>query len=313
MFCAAYLNRRPAFLKVLEQLWIEAAYNGEADLLELTGGLLAGAADDSRVSPAELRCCLGHEIGGPLPPTPENAGRLLGLLLKQEGDVRESAEALLLQMPHEYRDVVAGAIRWSSRNRNPFAEESAHPSRFGGAPPGLDHAGLLPLPLQPMFSTGLTKGFPPRLLLETIASGGGRKGGWAVKSLEWDNPEVVRTAFLETDPTELATTFLRVSSSPHSDLRRISLRLATGVGLRLLQTLIRERIIQRLLALAQDSENETRAAVASAAQSLGVADFVPVAPPSASTPNANTHGTPEPAEDPVLAELLAQMESDFLL
>src|SRR5208337_1392662 len=70
MFCAAYLIRRPTFLKVLEQLWIEAAYNREDDLLELAGGLLAGAGEDCGVSPAELRICLGHEVGGPLPQTP---------------------------------------------------------------------------------------------------------------------------------------------------------------------------------------------------------------------------------------------------
>ena len=249
MFCAAYLNKRPAFLKVLEHLWIEAAYSNDADLMKLTGGLLAGAADDCRISPAELRCCLGHEVGGPLPESPENVGLLLGLLLTQDGDVRESAEELLLQMSHEYRIVVAGAMRWNSCNRNPFEYDDdrprslseidaarargAHPSRFGAGASGLDHASMLPLALQPLFSTCSTQGFPPKVTLETMAFSGGRKGGWAGKSLEWDNPEAVRAAFLQIDSTELAVIFLRISSSPHSDLRLNAVRLAVGVGARL--------------------------------------------------------------------------------
>jgi hypothetical protein len=311
MFCAAYLVRRPAFLTVLEQVWIDAAYNSETDLLKRVGGLLAGAADDCGISPAELRCCLGHKVGGPLPESPENAGRLLGLILTQKGNVRKSAEALLLRMPREYRIVAGCALRWLPRYRNPFGEEGARPSRLGAAASVLDHAALLPLPLQPQFSTGLTKGCRPGVLLETMAFGGGRKGGWAGKCLEWDKPDVVRAAFLETDSTELAAAFLRISSSPHSDLRQIALRLAAGAGPRLLQASFWDRIIQRLTALAQDSDKETRAAVARAAQELGVADRVPVAPASAYAPNANALGTQDPDEDRDLAELLAQLGGGF--
>jgi len=310
MFCAAYLIRRPTFLKVLEQLWIEAAYNREDDLLELAGGLLAGAGEDCGVSPAELRICLGHEAGGPLPQTPENAGRLLGLALTQKGDVRESAEALLLQMPNEYRTVAGGPFRWLSRNRNPFARDGLSPIQFGGAAPGLVPS-LLPIQLQLLFATGSTRGYPPHLLLETMICGGGRKGGWAGKILEWDKPEEVQAAFNGIDSAELATAFLRISSSPHSDMRVISLRLAAGVGPRLLQPSFREKIIQRLLALTQDSDTSARAAVARAAQSLGVGEIVPIPPPSASTPNANTPRTPEPIDDPMLEELLAHLEGGF--
>ena len=313
MFCAAYLIRRPTFLKVLEQLWVEAAFNSETDLLKLTGGLLAGAADDCGASPAELRCCLGHKIGGPLPESPENAGRLIGMVLTQEGDVRESAEALLLQMTREYRIVAAAAVRWLPRNRNPFGKEGAPLRRLGVPALALDHAGLLPFPLQPLFSTGWARGCPPRVLLDTMVFGGGRKGEWAKKSLEWSDPEVVRTAFLETDSAELAAAFLRVSSSIHSDLRRNALRLATGVGARLLQTSFRDRIIQRLVDLAQDSDKETRAEVVSAAQSLGVADRVPVQPSSAfpSDENGNAPETVEPPNDPALQELLAEIDRSF--
>jgi hypothetical protein len=328
MFCAAYLNKRPAFLKVLEHLWIEAAYSNDGDLMKRTGGLLAGAAEDCRVAPAELRCCLGHEVGGPLPESPENVGRLLGLLLTQDGDVRESAEELLLQMPSEHRIVVAGALRWLPRNRNPFEYENdrprpfhdidaarasgARPSRFGAGPSALDHSIMFPIELQPLFSTCSTEGFPPRVTLETMAFGGGRKGGRAAKSLEWDNPEAVRAAFLEIDSTELASVFLRISSSPHSDLRRNAIRLAVGVGARLLQTSFRERIVQRLVALAQDSDKEIKAAVALAAQSLGIADRVPVAPPSGSTGNVSTPPAPEFADDPMLEELLAELGSPLI-
>ena len=298
---------------VLEQLWVEAAQNKETDLLKLTGGLLAGAADDCGVSPAELRCCLGHEVGGPLPESPENAGCLIGLVLNQEGDVRESAEALLLQMPHEYRILAGAAVRWLPRNRNPFGEEGAHLRRLGAPALALDHAGLLPFQLQPLFSAGTTKGCPPGVVLETMAFGGGRKGGWAGKCLPWSKPEVVRAAFIETDSAELAAAFLRISSSPHCGLRRLAPRLAAGVGARLLQTSFRERIIQRLADLAQDSDKETRAAVASAVQSLGIADQVPMPPASAFPPDGNgdAEETSESPNDQALDELLAEMDRGF--
>ena len=144
-----------------------------------------------------------------------------------------------------------------------------------------------------------------------MAFGGGRKGGRAGKCLEWDKPAVVRAAFLETDSTELAAAFLRISSSPHSDLRQIAVRLAAGVGPRLLQASFRDRIIQRLTALAQDSDKENRAAAARAAQSVGVADRVPVAPASAYAPDANPPETQDPDVDQDLAELLAEIKGGF--
>ena len=311
MFCAAYLIRRPGFLKVLEQLWFEAAYNKEPDLLQLTGGLLAGAGEDCGVCPAELRCCLGHEVGGPLPESPENAGRLIGLVLTQEGRVRESAEKLLLRMSQEYRTMAGAAVRWLPHNRNPFGREGERLRQFGSPAVALDHAGLLPFPLQPLFSTGATKGCPPQVLLETMAFGGGRKGGWAGKCLAWDNPGMVQAAFHDTDSGELAATFLRISSSLHCDLRQNALRLAAGVGPRLLQTPFRERIIQRLVDLAQDSDKGIRAAVVSAAQSLGIADRVPVVAPSLLTPDVSASEGSEPLDDPALEALLAEIENDF--
>lgn len=318
MFCAAYLVGRPTFLKVLERLWIEAIYDGDADQLQLTGGLLAGAADDCAVSPVELRCCLGYKVGGPVPESPENAGRLLGMVLNQNGGVRKSAEALLLQMSPEYRIVAAGALRWLPHNRNPFGNEGAHPSRFGAPASPLDHASLLPPSLQPLFSMGLMKGCPPKVLLETICFGNGRKEGWAGRCIDWCNPETVQAVFLDIDSTELAGVFLSVSASPHVDMRRIAVPLAAGVGPRLLQTSYRDRIIQRLVDLAQEPDNQTRTAVARAVQRLGIADLVPVAPASAaSTPDANTPGTSnipetsEESEEETLDRLVAELEGDF--
>ena len=278
MFCAVYLLRRPEFIRVLEKLWSDAVFNQETDLLRLTGALLAGAPQDCAVSPAELRCCLGHEVGGPLPETPENVGRLLGLAVTLKGEVRKSAAHLLRQMPRDFRIVAGGALRWLPRHRRPFDKGAGHPTWFGVPAVPFDHAGQFPLTLQLLFSTGLTKGCPPTMVLETLAVGGEHEARWAAQSLDWNDAEAVRASFEEAEPAGLSAAFLRISSSPHATARRLAVELASGVGLRILQPLDRERIIQRLMALGQDGDAEVRAAVIRAAQTLGVAEQVPVAP-----------------------------------
>jgi hypothetical protein len=225
-----------------------------------------------------------------------------------KGEVRKSAEYLLLLMPRDYRLLAAGTLRWHPRNRNPFAKRAGHPTRFGVAAVPFNHAGMLPLPLQPLFSTGLTRGCPPKLVLDTLAFGGEREAAWASKCLDWNDPEAIRVAFEDVDPATLAEFFLRTSSSPQATARRLAVDLVASVGLRMLQTIYRDRIMHRLITLGQDGNVEVRGAVIRAAQSLGLTDQVPVVPiPTHKLGESPESGKDDEDFDCDLEELLNQL------
>ena len=144
MFCASYLLRRPEFRRVLEAIWSDAVYNQETNVLHLAGALLAGSPQECAVAPAELRCCLGHKMGGPLPETPENAGRLLGLAVTLKGEMRKSAAHLLRQMPREYRIVAGGGPALASSQPRPIPQGRRASSPVRRAGPSLRPCGHVP-------------------------------------------------------------------------------------------------------------------------------------------------------------------------
>ena len=149
--CASYLAAHPEYIKVLEQIWLEAAYGKLSQNLKIVGGLLAGAADDCGVSPVELRCCLGHQIGGPVEESPEMVGQLLALIITQGRDIRRSAEALLGFASPAGRTIAGYCLRWQGWNTKLFDERHLFWSRFGPSLAPLQPADAFPPALQPLF------------------------------------------------------------------------------------------------------------------------------------------------------------------
>ena len=312
-FCAAYLAAHPDFRHVLERIWIDAADGRKSETLNNVGALLAGAVDDGLVSPAELRCCLGHEIGGPLPETPEMLGQLLALLTTQDKEMRKSAVELLALTSAYGRSVAGGCLRALKRKQPLFGEERELQSRFGTTPDSPNHAGSLPQSLQPLFVEDSPVGGDYGRLLSALALHDEKSKSWARRSLEWEKPEAVKAAFEPTATDVLVSSFLQATASTVPAARQLGALLAAGIGLRLLETSLRDRVVQRVVFLAahDPDASSVRPAGRKAAEALGIADQVPSpsippAPPPGNTPD------PQPDEtDQMLEDLLREMEQGF--
>jgi len=288
--------------------WLGAAHSQKPKTLQVVGALMAGAASDCAITPVELRCCLGHAIGGPLAESPAMVGQLLGLLVTQDKEIRQSAEELLLLTSPGTRIVAGCCLRWMERSRNPFGEDRQRWSRFGVPTLPFNHASALAEPLQPLFAE-LSPACPqPEHLLEALALSGDQSSKWIRQGIDWTKPEAVRTTFDGTDSTKLAASFLQASASPHTEARQIAGLLAAGIGSRLAEASHRDRIIQRVICLAaHDSDADVRQAGHKAAESLGIVDRVPTTPTPAPPKNNNDQGPAADAEDQMLEQLLQEM------
>jgi hypothetical protein len=315
-FCAAYLSANPGFLDVLERIWNDAAAEGKDSLLERVGALIAGATTDGGVGPVELRCCLGSAVGGPVPESQETVGTLLGLLTKQQGNVRQSAEDLLALTVHSLRPLVTAYLSLLKRPKHPFDDERQRLCRFGGSAPALNPLATLPQSLAPRFWTSSPGLLGAGRLLDAFALPDSTAANWIRRCLDWENPAVVRAGFSETDAATLNTAFLQASASPGGEMRQLSARLATGVGPRLLEGAHGDRVAQRVIYLAaHDPDQGVREAGRQAALELGLADRIPatspLAPAPARKPPASAPswcGEETTEDDTPIEELLANLD-----
>jgi hypothetical protein len=296
--CAAHLAARPDFVTVLERIWFGAGLEHRAPTLHDVGGLLAGAARDCAVPAAELRCCLGAEIGGPLQESPEMVGQLLGLMATQNDELSKSAEQLLSCTSPESRRLVGACRRWLKEDLQSFGDESQRWGWFSRPtkPPG--QARLLPQELQPLFEFLTPTSRRPDQWLAALTLPDKRSKCWVNGCLDWKDSEAVRTAYEGTDAGALAATILQASVSPLGEARRLAVELAAGIGPRLVATPHGERLIQRVLFLAaQDPDADVRAVGLKAAAALGIADRVPALPPPPPPKVPEAPATPHDTED----------------
>ena len=309
-FCAAYLHAQPRFLRLLERIWTEEADTRKSEPLCTVGALLAGAHEDCSVSPVELRCCLGHEIGGPLEESSEMLGQLVGIVMTQKGEIRQSAEELLAFASPHGRRLAGCCLKSLKRNSDPFAEGSLRWNRFGVTSAPLIAAGALPQSVQPLFSENPPACCDPKRLLEALALPGSRSKNWAQASVEWDKPESVKRVFERTDSAILASSFLQSSASAYTQARQLAGLLAAGIGQRLLETAQRDRVVQRVAFLAaHDPEASVRAAGCKAAVALGIPHGGPNLPTSPRPPEDKKVGAEPSVQDPALDELLRELEN----
>jgi len=308
---AAYLAERPEFLPVLERIWIEAAYGSRAETMKAAGALLAGAAENCSVSPVELRCSLGAELGGPLEESPEVIGRLLGLVITQDKEVRQSAEQLLLCMSLENRTIAQGCLRWKEPPDRLFSGDRQSLVHSGSTAASIPPARALPEPLQPVFSGRVALHDRPRRALEALVLPNKQCVSWARECLEWDNAEALGTALSELDSTVLASAFLESSAGRLAEARQMAGLLAAAAGPRLLETPHSSLLVQRVIYLAaHDPDNQVRVAGRQAAEALGISDQVPATPAPPPPPVENTSGAPGAGPgDMDLEELLGELES----
>jgi hypothetical protein len=312
-FCAAYLAVHLEFLQVLERIWIGAAYASEADKVQGAGSLLAGAVGDSAVSPVELRCSLGHEIGGPLNESPEVVGQLLGLVVTQDKEVRQSAEQLLLCTSWEHRTIAKGCLRWKEQRNQLFGEDRQRRGRFGATAEPLHPVSALAGPLQPVFSGPVPLSGQPERVLQALVLPNKQGVKWARECLDWGNPEALRNAFGGMDSIVLASAFLEASASHHAEARQMAGLLASGAGPRLLETPHRVLLLQRIISLAaHDPDAQVRVAGRQAAEVLGIADKIPNTPAPPPPPSGDDSDTQcSGPQDIDLEALLREMESDL--
>lgn len=314
-FAAAYLEAHPEFVRVLERIWMDAAEKRQSPILKTVGGLLAGAALDCAVSPAELRCSLGHEIGGPIDESPETIGHLLGLLMTQQREVHRSALKLLLLMSPSTRGVAGGCYRALQRSRKLFDEERSQLDRFGRPPGAPVHAGTIPEHLRPLMLKDAYVGSDPGQLLAAISLSDEKGPLRARHSIEWDKPETVKEIFEPVGAPALAASFLEATASPNPASREIGGLMAAGVGRRILEPHLEDQILQRVVWMATHDPNiPARAAGRKAAEALGVANQVPAADLPADPPAPKATPDPEWADEDVedvLNELSMRQDIDF--
>ena len=315
LVCAAYLVARPESVQTLEQIWVNAACRGESETIRIVGSLLAGAANDCTVSPVELRCCLGHEIGGPLEESPEMGGRLLGLLTTQSKEVRQAAEELLLFTSQGNRIIAGGCLRWKHPAPKVFGEARRCRNRLGVTTTPLRLAAVLPPSLQPLLLGPVPLRCPPKRLLEALALPDRPSKDWVRACVNWNQPEAVKAALSEVDATVLAASFLQASASGIAESRQLAGLLAAGVGLRLLETSHRDLVTRRVIFLAaHDPDATSREAGVKAARALGLADKLPITPPPPPTTTKSAAAVPEsePSDtDIALEDLLRDLEGDL--
>ena len=311
-FCAAYLAARPSFLKVVERIWIQAADGRKSATLKTVGALLAGAAEDCNVSPVELRCCLGHDIGGPLEESPEMLGQLLGLLMTQSNEIFQSAEELLRLTSAAGRMVASFCGRSLKRDVGLFGDNCQCWSRFGLNTPPPNHDGMLPQSLQPLFAANSRSCCQAARLLEALSLPDKRSKSWVRGCLEWENPESVKTTFEGVDSATLVSSFLQTSASQHPEGRRLAGLLAAGIGPRLMETPHRDRVVQRVIFLAaHDADAKVRPAGRKAAEALGIADRVPNTPAPPPTPEDKKQGSEPEDRGQEIDNLLRELESNL--
>ena len=308
-FCAAYLAARPSFAQILERIWIGAADGRKPETLTTVGSLLAGAAQDSAISPVELRCCLGHEIAGPLEESPEMLGQLLGLLMTQDKEIAQSAEELLLLTSPQSRAITGCCLRSLKRDGGPFGTKRQRCSRFGAAGALLPHPSTLSYALQSLFVGQTPACCPSERLLEALAMPDKQSKSWARGCVDWEKPEAVKAAFDGTSSTALVATFLQASSSSHGESRQLAGLLAAGVGPRIVETPHCDRVVQRVIFLAAyDPDPNARQAGRKAAEILDIADRVPSTPPPA--PEDGCQACGPDLGDPDLDELIRELGRD---
>ncbi len=296
-FCAAHFVGNPGFLPVLERLWIDAADNRKPEAMKTIAGILAGAAAACAISPFELRCCLGYTIAGPLDETPEMVGQLLGLLMTQEGDIRESAHELLLHTSPATRAEVGCCLQALKRCDDVFAENAHRRFQFGikaNQPP----VWSLARSMDPVFNPQPALGCQAERLLEALELPGEKPNSWVVNSLPWAKPESVQSTFSRVDSATLASAVLRASSSSTAACRNVGAALAAGVGTRLLETNYREMIIRRVTFLsAHDPNKEVRETARKAAEILGILGQIPETTPPSSPEQAKLEDPEEVVPD----------------
>ena len=311
-FCAAYLAARPEFLRVLERIWIDAADDRKSGTLITVGALLAGAANDSIVSPAELRCCLGQEIGGPLEETPEMLGELLGLLMTQANQVRTAALDLLPVNSVYGRTVAVGCLRALKRKRPLFGDERKLESRLGLVPAAINRSDALPHPLQPLFSESSPVACGYERLLRVLPLSAEKNKGWVRRCLDWENPAAVKAFFEQAETAAVVCSFLQATASPDPAPRQAGARLAAGVGARLLESPLRDRVVQRVVYLAAyDGDADVRTAGRKAAEVLGIASQVPETPPPPPQPKNDRADAQQADTDRDLQDLFSELENGF--
>jgi hypothetical protein len=308
--CGAALSAAPGFVATLERIWLAAAGGGNSQTLQVVGGLLAGAADDCEVTAAELRCCLGNDLGGPLPESPEVTGQLLGLVVTEDKAVRRSAEELLWAASPNARTIAGYCLRRVERNSGLFEENRQRLGRFGipaiAGGPGV----ALPALLAAWVGDSAPPCSDPGRLLEALRLPGIKGAEWVRRCIDWESPDAVRSVFGGIEPAVLAEVFLQASSAPQAAPRRLAGWLAAGLGLALAETPSRDRLLQRVVYLAaHDPDAEVRQAGTRAAEALGITERVPATPPPPSNVPVNSDpGSADPADE-ALEQLLSEIGS----
>ncbi len=293
-FCAAHLIAKPDFVNVLERIWIDAATARNENLLLSVGALLAGAAQDSAISPTELRCCLGTNIGGPLPETPEMLGQLLGLVMTQTGTIANCAENLLLHTSPASQTMAGHCLHAIRRSNLPFGSPEEGTLNFGT--PTTHQTFPLPDPMHPLFEEVAPAGSTTAQLLGALALPCTRSKDWLRQCLDWKMPARIESAFAEASSEALATGFVQASASPHSASRELAAQLVIGVGPRILESPLRDLVLQRLafLAVHDPAPNVSRAGQR-ASEVLGQRNSATtLEPPS---PVETPVGTRDPGDD----------------
>ena len=308
--CGAALSADPGFVATLERIWLAAAGGGNSRTLQVVGGLLAGAADDCRVSAAELRCCLGHDLGGPLPESPEVTGQLLGLVVTGAESVRRSAEELLWMASPSARTIAGHCLQRIERNSGLFEENRQRLARFGIPVMGGGAAVAVPGLLAAWIGDSAPPCSDPGRLFEALRLPGVKGADWVRRCIDWESPDAVRSVFAEIDPAVLMEVFLQASSAPQPESRRLAGWLAAGLGPAWAESPSRDRLLQRVVYLAaHDPDAEVRQAGIKAAEALGITDRVPATPPPPS--NAPDNSDPGSADDAdqALEQLLSEIGS----
>lgn len=312
IFCAAYLTENPGFLRSLERIWMRSARSRNVEHLQAVGALIAGARDDCAIAPAELRCCLGFEVGAALPDSPETVGQLIGLLATQHGSLRSSAEDLLALGSPATRTLVGNAMRWMEKKASVFDGDHRRRIRFGVPLPVLSHECTLAEPLQPPFLSSTPPGQPhAERILNALALPGELSLKWVQKCLDWNSPQAVESAFLHTSTQKLAVAILRASSSPRHRSRQLAAKLLAGIGRRILEMDSPQRIEDRAMVLAvHDPDLSVRTAGRDAVAALGLGSLLPalaLAPDAPSAPTAPPAGSEDDIE---IEDLLREFEID---
>ncbi len=277
-FMACYMAYRPELWPTLVQLFETARLQRSDNGFKRIGCLLAAAPVELEDYSAELRCCLGATIGGPVPESAATVGRLLAIAVAGPGDMDTRAMNFLSRTSAAMRELAANCLSVMNKYRDPASDEAKTLAIFGGRLVKHTSETRLPMHLQPLFGEMAPRWTLPENILTTADVALRTQSSNHVDYLDYEHPETYSETISQLNVADVQRVAVQLLASPEWRLRQCGAMIAGVAHPSILEGTTGQMLRMRLILVAtSDPDGDAKGMAAKSCEALGIA--VPKPPP----------------------------------